>query len=91
MTREDTFDAIERFCITPKTSRAIAEHLGLHPSSVYGFLSALQRRKRLEKRGDDKRRVMPATFVTLRLKAAMPTDSDNLVIAHAHNPFGIRT
>jgi len=90
MTREDTFDAIERFCVTPKTSRAIAEHLGLHPSSVYGYLSGLQRRKRLEKKGDDKHRVMPATFVTLRPKAAVPPESENLMIAHAHNPFGLR-
>jgi len=90
MTREDTFDAIERFCATPKTSRAIAEHLGLHPSSVYGYLSGLQRRKRLEKKGDDKHRVTPATFVTLRPKAAVPPESENLMIAHAHNPFGLR-
>jgi hypothetical protein len=90
MTREDTFDAIERFCATPKTSRAIAEHLGLHPSSVYGYLSGLQRRKRLEKRGDDKHRVTPATFVTLRPKAAVPPESENLMIANAHNPFGLQ-
>ena len=90
MTREDTFDAIERFCATPKTSRAIAEHLGLHPSSVYGYLSGLQRRKRLEKKGDDKHRVTPATFVTLRPKAAVPPESENLMIAHAHNPFGLQ-
>ena len=90
MTREETFDAIERFCVTPRTSRAIAEHLGLHPSSVYGFLSGLQRRKRLEKRGDDKRRVMPAVFVTLRPEATVPTENDNLMIVHAHNPFGLR-
>jgi len=90
MTREETFNAIERFCATPKTSRAIAEHLGLHPSSVYGFLSALQRRKRLEKRGDDKRRNVQATFVTLRSTPVVPTDNANAVIANAHNPFGLR-
>jgi DNA-binding MarR family transcriptional regulator len=90
MSRQDTFDAIERFCTTPKTSREIAEHLGIDPSSVYGFLSGLQRRKRLEKRGDNKRRVMPATFVTLRPEAAVPKESENLVITHAHNPFGLR-
>jgi DNA-binding IclR family transcriptional regulator len=91
MTREDTFDAIERFCVTPKTSRAIAEHLKLHPSSVYGFLSALQRRKRLEKKGDDKRRGVQATFVTLRSTPVVLMDNANAVIANAHNPFGIRT
>ena len=90
MTREDTFDAIERFCVTPKTSRAIAEHLGLHPSSVYGYLSGLQRRKRLEKRGDDKRRGVQATFVTLRPAPVLLVDNSNAVIAHAHNPFGLR-
>jgi DNA-binding IclR family transcriptional regulator len=90
MTREDTFDAIERFCVTPKTSRAIAEHLGLHPSSVYGFLSALQRRKRLEKKGDDKRRGVQATFVTLRSTPVVLMDNANAVIANAHNPFGLR-
>ena len=90
MTREDTFDAIERFCVTPKTSRAIAEHLGLHPSSVYGYLIGLQRRKRLEKRGDDKRRGVQATFVTLRLAPVLVSDNANLVIANAHNPFGLR-
>ena len=90
MTREDTFDAIERFCVTPKTSRAIAEHLGLHPSSVYGFLSGLQRRKRLEKKGDDKRRGVQATFVALRPAPVVQIDHANAVIAHAHNPFGLR-
>jgi DNA-binding MarR family transcriptional regulator len=90
MTREDAFDAIERFCVTPKTSRAIAEHLGLHPSSVYGYLSGLQRRKRLEKRGDDKRRANPATFVTLRPAPVVLSDNANAVIANAHNPFGLR-
>ena len=91
MTREETFDAIERFCVTPKTSRAIAEHLGLHPSSVYGYLSGLQRRKRLAKRGDDKRRATPATFVTLRLEPVVLAEGSNPMIIHAHNPFGIRT
>ena len=90
MTREDTFDAIERFCVTPKTSRAIAEHLGLHPSSVYGYLSGLQRRKRLEKRGDDKHRAMPATFVALRPAPVVLSNNTNAVIANAHNPFGLR-
>ena len=90
MTREDTFDAIERFCVAPKTSRAIAEHLGLHPSSVYGYLSGLQRRKKLEKKGDDKRRGVQATFVTLRSKPVVVSDNANLVIKHAHNPFGLR-
>jgi DNA-binding IclR family transcriptional regulator len=90
MTRLETFDAIEHFCATPKTSRAIAEHLGIDPSSVYGYLSSLQRRKRLEKRGDDKRRAIPATFVTLRPAPVVLSDNANLVIANAHNPFGIR-
>jgi DNA-binding MarR family transcriptional regulator len=90
MSRQDTFDAIERFCATPKTSREIAKHLGIDPSSVYGYLSGLQRRKRLEKRGDDKHRVTPATFVTLRPEAVTPVENDNLMIVHAHNPFGLR-
>ena len=91
MSREETFETIERFCATPKSSREIAKHLGIEPSSVYGYLSSLQRRKRLEKRGDDKHRVTPATFVTLRPKAAMTLESENLMITHAHNPFGLKT
>jgi len=91
MTRLETFDAIERFCVTPKTSRAIAQHLGIQPSSVYGYLSNLQRRKRIEKKGDDKRNAVQATFVTLETTPVVLIDNENLVIANAHNPFGIRS
>lgn len=90
MTREDTLNAIERFCSEPKTTSQIAQHLGIDQSSVYAYLSALQRYKRLAKRGDDKRRANPATFVTLRLEPVVPIENTNLIIAHAHNPFGLR-
>lgn len=89
MKREDTLNAIERFCVEPKTTSQIAQHLGIDQSSVYVYLSALQRYKRLAKRGDDKRRNNPAKFVTLRLEPVVPIDNANPMIAHAHNPFGI--
>lgn len=90
MTREDTLNAIERFCTEPKTTSQIAQHLGIDQSSVYVYLSALQRYKRLAKRGDDKRRANPARFVTLRLEPVVPIENTNPIIAHAHNPFGLR-
>ena len=91
MKRKDTLDVIERFCVEPKTSSQIAQHLGIDQSSVYAYLSALQRYKRLAKRGDDKRRATPATFVTLRLEPVVLAEGTNPMIAHAHNPFGLRT
>jgi hypothetical protein len=47
----------------------------------------------MEKRGDGRRRVSPAVFVTVR-QAPTATEStddyENLVITYAHNPFGLR-
>ena len=53
------------FCVGGKTSFEIAEHVGLAQPSIYGELRLLQRLGLIEKRGDDRRRAQPATFITI--------------------------
>ena len=88
-----TEQKILRYCIEPKTTVQIAEYLGLEKQSIYTHLNNLQRLGKMEKRGDGRRRVSPAVFVTVR-QAPTATEStdnyENLVITYAHNPFGIR-
>lgn len=89
-----TIDKIIAFCNTPRTTKEIADYLGLHKDTIYRNLNTLRRNNVLEKRGDGRCRVEPARFVITR-KAPKATEStedyENLVITHAHNPFGLRT
>ena len=88
-----TQQKILKYCIEPKTSAQIAEYCGMEKSSIYTQLGNLQRLGRIEKRGDGRRRVSPAMFVTVR-QAPTATEStddyENLVLTHAHAPFGLR-
>jgi DNA-binding IclR family transcriptional regulator len=88
-----TQQKILKYCIEPKTSAQIAEYCGMEKSGIYTQLGNLQRLGRIEKRGDGRRRVSPAMFVTVR-QAPTATEStddyENLVLTHAHAPFGLR-
>jgi len=88
-----TQQKILKYCIEPKTTVDIAQYLGLEKQSIYTHLNNLQRLGKMEKRGDGRRRVSPAMFVTVR-QAPTATEStddyENLVITYAHNPFGLR-
>ena len=88
-----TQQKILKYCFEPKTSAQIAEYCGFEKTSIYDHLNKLQRLGKMEKRGDGRRRVAPCTFVTIR-QAPTATEStddyENLILTHAHNPFGLK-
>jgi len=90
MTRKEIYEEIEHFCKTPKTSRQIAQHLNFESKLVYGYLSRLQRRGKLQKQGASNSKTSPAVFTTTGYKPVKSVDVNNLMIKHAHNPFGLR-
>jgi hypothetical protein len=90
MTREESYKEIEHFCKTPKTSREVARHLNIEPPLVYGYLSRLQRRGKLKKIGASNSKTTPAVFTTVDYTPPRPIEGTNPIIAHAHNPFGLR-
>jgi predicted transcriptional regulator len=87
-----TEQKILRYCIEAKTSADIADYCNLEKISIYTQLVKLQRNNKIEKRGDG-RRGSPCVYITIRqaLTATESTDDyENLVVKHAHNPFGLR-
>lgn len=88
-----TIQKIINYCQKPRTTKEIAEHLGICKDTIYTHLNNLQRNSMIDKIGDGRRRVQPARFVVTR-QAPVATEStedyENLVITHAHNPFGLR-
>jgi predicted transcriptional regulator len=87
-----TQQSILKYCLTPRTVAELADYLHFEKSSIYSHLNTLQRSGKIEKRGDGKRRASPAVFVTIRKppKESKSTDDyENLVIIHAHKPFGL--
>jgi hypothetical protein len=79
-----TADKILQVCKTPKTSQEIAEYCNVKLSSIYSPIGRLQVQKLIKKIGTD-----PIKFVVSVPVFDVP--EENLVIIHAHNPFGIRT
>ena len=88
-----TVEKIINYCQEPRSNKEISEYLGINKDTIYTHLNNLQRNGMIEKRGDGRRRVEPARFVVTR-KAPVATAStehyENLVITHAHNPFGLK-
>lgn len=88
-----TEQKIINYCQEPRSTKEIAEYLNMNKDTIYTHLNRLQRNGTIEKRGDGRRRVEPARFVVTR-QAPVATEStpdyENLVITHAHNPFGLR-
>jgi sugar-specific transcriptional regulator TrmB len=78
-----TADKILKFCTKPRTASELADHCKVQRSSIYSALGRLQM-KGLIKRVDTE----PATYVG---STPMVVEyQENLVIKHAHNPFGLR-
>ncbi|CAB4152014.1 Transcription regulator TrmB, N-terminal [uncultured Caudovirales phage] len=78
-----TGDKIVAFCTKPRTAQELADHCKVQRSSIYSALGRLQM-KGFIKRVDTE----PATYI-----GSTPTiveHHENLVIKHAHNPFGLR-
>jgi predicted transcriptional regulator len=88
-----TLQKIINYCQVPRTTKEIADHLNVNKDTVYSQLNKLQRNSMVDKIGDGRRRVQPARFVVTR-QAPVATEStddfENLVIKHAHAPFGLR-
>jgi hypothetical protein len=84
---------ILQYCTEPRLVADIAAHCELQTSSIYPVLGDLQRHNRIQKIGDGRKKFKPVMFVTIRqapVATASTDDYENLVITHAHNPFGIK-
>ena len=80
-----TGDKIMTFCGTPKTAQQLAEYCKVQRSSIYSALGRLQMKGLLMRVGDG---VEPATYVLT--KPTTMQVCENLMVKHAHNPFGLR-
>ena len=82
-----TGDKIVAFCTKPRTATELANHCKVQRSSIYSALGRLQMKGILTRIGDGTER---ATYVLNEPDMTNLDDYENLVIKHAHNPFGIR-
>ena len=82
-----TGDKILAYCTTPRTATELANHCKVQRSSIYSALGRLQMKGILTRLGDGTER---ATYVLNEPSLTKMDDYENLVIKHAHNPFGLR-
>lgn len=78
-----TPDKIIAFCTKPRTAQELANHCKIQRSSIYSAVGRLQM-KGLIKRIDTE----PATYLVS--VPVVVEYQENLMIKHAHNPFGLR-
>ncbi len=81
----NTKEKIIAFCNTPRTAQELADHCKVQRSSIYSALGRLQMKGLLKRLGDN---TEPAAYVVS--KPQVVEYHENLVIKHAHNPFGLR-
>jgi predicted transcriptional regulator of viral defense system len=79
-----TPDKIIAFCITPKTAQELATHCNVKLSSIYAPVGRLQVKGLLKRVG----RGIATYVVTVPVITVV---EENLVVKHAHNPFGLQT
>lgn len=82
-----TGDKILAYCTKPRTAQELATHCKVQRSSIYSALGRLQIKGILTRLGDGTER---ATYVLNEPSLTKMDDYENLVIKHAHNPFGLR-
>ena len=82
-----TGDKIVAFCTKPRTAQELADHCKVQRSSIYSALGRLQMKGILTRLGDGTER---ATYVLNEPSLTKMDDYKNLIITHAHNPFGLR-
>ena len=82
-----TADKIVAFCTKPRTASWLADHCKVQRSSIYSALGRLQMKGILTRLGDGTER---ATYVLSQPGFTKMSDYENLIIKHAHNPFGLR-
>ena len=80
-----TADKILKFCTKPRTASELADHCKVQRSSIYSALGRLQVKGLLTRMGDGTER---ATYVLNEPSVA--EHHENLMIKHAHNPFGLQ-
>jgi predicted transcriptional regulator len=80
-----TADKILAYCTKPRTASELADHCKVQRSSIYSALGRLQMKGILTRMGDG---TMRATYVLN--KPSVAEHHENLMIKHAHNPFGLR-
>ena len=80
-----TAEKILVFCHTPRTAAAIATHCKVQLSSIYSAIGRMQMKGLVTRIDEDKAR---ATYVLTKPDTIV--ECENLVIKHAHNPFGLR-
>ena len=83
-----TANKILAFCTKPRTATELADHCKVQRSSIYSALGRLQMKGIVTRIGDGTER---ATYVLNEPSLTKMDDYENLVIKHAHNPFGLRT
>jgi predicted transcriptional regulator len=82
-----TGDKILAYCTKPRTAQELATHCKVQRSSIYSALGRLQMKGILTRLGDGTER---ATYVLNEPSLTKMNDYENLVIKHAHNPFGLQ-
>ena len=82
-----TANKILAFCTTPRTATELADHCKVQRSSIYSALGRMQMKGIVIRVGDGTAR---ATYVLNEPSLTKMDDYENLVIKHAHNPFGLR-
>lgn len=80
-----TADKIVAFCTKPRTAQELADHCKVQRSSIYSALGRLQMKGLLKRLGVGKEQ---ATYIVS--EPQIVERHENLVITHAHNPFGLR-
>lgn len=82
-----TANKILAFCTIPRTATELADHCKVQRSSIYSALGRMQMKGIIVRIGDGTAR---ATYVLNEPSLIKMDDYENLVIKHAHNPFGLR-
>lgn len=81
-----TGDKIVAFCTKPRTASELADHCKVQRSSIYSALGRLQMKGIVTRIGDGTER---ATYVLNEPSLTKMDDYENLVVKHAHAPFGL--
>ena len=81
-----TGDKIVAFCTKPRTAQELADHCKVQRSSIYSALNRLHMKGIIKRLGVGKEQ---ATYLVS--EPQIVEYQENLVIKHAHNPFGLRT
>ena len=80
-----TADKILKFCTKPRTASELADHCKVQRSSIYSALGRMQMKGILKRLGDGTERA-----IYVLNEPSVAKHQENLVIKHAHNPFGLR-